>query len=74
MSKDKNRLHLQVYTPDRRLIGHFDGEFFYTNPSIDLRVDGNKVYTKEMPCKFVGDFDGREIKMLNGVIVCYLEI
>ena len=63
--------HLQVHTSDGKNIGHFDGEFFYTTPAVNLRVDGDEVYTLDMPCKYVGTFEENAIKLLDGSIPYY---
>lgn len=69
----KNKLHLQVYSSEHQHIGHFDGEFFYTMPAVPLRVDGQEVYTTELPCKFVGYFIDNKLKMLDGTTPYYFE-
>lgn len=69
----KKQLHLQVYTSWHQHIGHFDGEFFYTTPQVLLRVNGQEVYTTELPCKFVGYFTGNELKMLDGSTPYYFK-
>ncbi len=69
----KQEPHLQVFTANRKHIGHFDGEFFYTNPEVDLRVDGDEVYTRDIPCEFVGYFKSNQIKRLDGTVLYYFE-
>lgn len=71
MVNKKLEPHLQVYTSDDKHIGHFDGELFYTNPPVELRVDGDEVYTKEIPCKFVGNLTENRIKLLDGSVPFY---
>ena len=58
--------HLQVFTAAREHIGHFDGELFYTNPPVNLRVDGDEVYARDIPCRFVGHLKGHRIELLDG--------
>ncbi len=47
--------HLQVFKQPNVHIGHFDGEFFYPPGSVNFRVDGDEVYSLEMPAKFIGN-------------------
>ena len=61
----RKELHLQVFTAAHEHIGHFDGEFFYTNPPINLRVDGDEVYTREAPCRHVGSLNSGRIELGN---------
>lgn len=49
------KTHLQVFKRPNRHIGHFDGEYFYPPGSVNLRVDGNEIYTLEIPTTFVGN-------------------
>lgn len=67
----KKEPHLQVFTAENEHIGHFDGEFFYTSPPINLRVDGDEVYTNEIPCRLVGSFNGRRVELLDGSVPYY---
>ena len=67
----KNEIHLQVFTAEDKHIGHFDGEFFYTNPPINLRVDGDEVYTRNIPTRFVGNITGSRIQLLDGSVPYY---
>jgi hypothetical protein len=69
----KKKPHLQVYTSEHQHIGHFDGEFFYTMPQVPLRVDGDEVYTTELPCELVGNLIGNELRMLDGLTPYYFE-
>lgn len=66
--------HLQVFTKTHEHIGHFDGEFFYTNPPINLRVDGDEVYTRDIPCKFIGTFKNSRIELLDGTVPFYFSV
>ena len=52
-----NNTHLQVFKQPNEHIGHFDGEFFYPPGRVNLRVDGDEIYTSDMPAKFVGNVD-----------------
>ena len=63
--------HLQVFTAAHEHIGHFDGEFFYTNPQVNLRVDGDEVYTRDIPSKFVGNLRSNRIELLDGSVPYY---
>ena len=65
--------HLQVFTNNRKHIGHFDGEFFYTNPPTNLKVDGENVYTTEMPSKHFGFISNNEIRNSSEEVIFYLE-
>lgn len=64
--------HLQVHTPDDLHIGHFDGEFFYTTPGVNLRVDGDEVYNLDVPADYVGTFEDGKIRALDGTLLYYL--
>ncbi len=66
-------IHLQVYTKERKHIGHFDGEFFYTNPPTNLRVDDEDVYTYGLNATYIGTFTGNTIESLTGEALFYLE-
>lgn len=68
-----SEVHLQVFTKNRKHIGHFDGEFFYTNPPTNLRVDGEDVYTTEIPCKPFGILFENEIRNHSAEVIFYLE-
>lgn len=50
-----NNTHLQVFKRPNEHVGHFDGEYFYPPGSINLRVDGDEIYTLEIPTRFVGN-------------------
>ena len=65
--------HLQVFTATHKHIGHFDGEFFYTTDDVNLRVDGDEVYTRDTPRKFVGHLRNNRVEFLDGSIPYYLE-
>lgn len=69
----KKKLHLQVYSSGHQHLGYFDGEFFYTTPPVPLRVDGQEVYTVELPSKFVGYFIENKLQMLDGSTTYYFE-
>jgi len=62
----KSVTHLQVYTISNKHVGHFDGEKFYTNPAIPLRVDGIEVYTDGIPAILVGYVKDNQIELLDG--------
>ena len=67
----RKKPHLQVFTTAHEHIGHFDGEFFYTSPQVNLRVDGDEVYTRDIPCKFVGNLRGNRIELLDDSVPYY---
>lgn len=50
-----NNTHLQVFKRPNEHVGHFDGEYFYPPGSVNLRVDGDEIYTLEVPTRFVGN-------------------
>lgn len=50
-----NNTHLQVFKEPDTHIGHFDGEFFYPTGSVNFRVDGDKIFSLDMPAKFIGN-------------------
>lgn len=50
-----NNTHLQVFKQPNTHIGHFDGEFFYPTGSVNFRVDGDEIYSLDMPAKFIGN-------------------
>ena len=50
-----NKTHLQVFDKSYTHIGHFDGEFFYPEGSVKFRIDGNEIYSLDMPAKFIGN-------------------
>jgi hypothetical protein len=47
--------HLQVFKQPNTHIGHFDGEFFYPEGSVNFRVDGDEIYSLDIPSKFIGE-------------------
>ena len=65
--------HLQVFTSAHEHIGHFDGECFYTNIDVNLRVDNDEVYTRTLPSRLVGYFKNHQIELLDGSIPYYLK-
>ncbi|MFZ6843696.1 hypothetical protein [Undibacterium sp. RuTC16W] len=65
--------HLQVYNAENKHIGHFDGQLFYTSPKVDLKVDGEEVYTLEMPCKLIGYYKNNSIALLDGTKLYYFQ-
>lgn len=68
-----NNTHLQVFKKPNDHIGHFDGEFFYPPGRVNLRVDGEEIYTLDIPAKFVGyvvkDGDVYLLRDINGSIL-----
>lgn len=46
--------HLQVFQPPNTHIGHFDGEYFYPPGIVSFRVDGEEIYSLDMPTKLIG--------------------
>ena len=65
-------VYLQVYNAQGKNIGHFDGEFFYTNPKTNLRVDGSEVYSLSNST-YVGEVEGSTIVDLSGNILYRLQ-
>ncbi|WP_337074150.1 hypothetical protein [Aeromonas veronii] len=68
-----NNTHLQVFKKPNDHIGHFDGKFFYPPGRVNLRVDGEEIYTLDIPAKFVGyvvkDGDVYLLRDINGSIL-----
>jgi hypothetical protein len=64
-------VHLQVYDVQGAHIGHFDGEFFYTTPKSQLRVDGKEVYSLTNG-SFLGMVDDSNIVDLSGKVIYQL--
>lgn len=57
----------QAYDASGSHIGTFDGEFLYNlSGKITLRVDGEEVYTTEIPCKYIGVYENNEAIKLDG--------
>ncbi|MCP4989225.1 MAG: hypothetical protein GY928_25155 [Colwellia sp.] len=49
--------------------GSFDGEYLRNLEGKAIyRVDGDEVYTTDIPCKFIGNFNGSQFIELNGSI------
>lgn len=67
-------MHKQVYDAMGRHTGTFDGECVYDHSSkIVLRVDGDEIYNLEIPCKYVGVFEGNQATGFDGAILFRLE-
>lgn len=63
-------MHKQAYDANGGHIGIFDGEFLYNKSgTIALRVDGNEVYTTDIPCKYIGTYEANEAKRLDGTLL-----
>lgn len=67
-------MHKQAYDVNGSHIGTFDGEFLYNmSGKIELRVDGDEVYTTETPCKYIGVYEGNEARKLDGSVLFRIE-
>lgn len=65
----------QVYNANGTHIGTFDGEHVYNMAGkILLRVDGDEVYTAEIPCKYIGCYVHNEATGLDGAIIFRTEV
>jgi hypothetical protein len=63
-------MHKQAYDANGSHIGTFDGEFLYNmSGKIALRVDGDEVYTTEIPCKYIGAYENNEVRKLDGSLI-----
>lgn len=63
-------MHKQAYDASGRCIGTFDGEFLYNmSGNMALRVDGDEVYTTEIPCKYIGVYENNEARTLDGSLL-----
>lgn len=61
-------MHKQVFDKNGQHIGHFDGEFFYTTPKTDIRVDGSEVYSLSNGA-YIGELDGDNIIDFSGSVM-----
>lgn len=67
-------MHKQVYDQNGKHVGTFDGEYVYDfSGKMFLRVDETEVYNMEMPCKYVGNFEGNQAAKLDGSILFRVE-
>jgi hypothetical protein len=63
-------VHKQAYDANGSHIGTFDGEFLYNmSGKIALRVDGDEVYTTEIPNKYIGVYENNEARKLDGSLL-----
>jgi hypothetical protein len=63
-------MHKQAYDDNGFNIGTFDGEFLYDiSGKMKLRVDGDEIYTLEIPCKYIGVYEANEARKLDGSIL-----
>jgi len=63
-------MHKQAYDANGSHIGTFDGEFLYNMiGKIALRVDGDEVYTTDIPCKYIGLYENSEARKLDGALL-----
>ncbi len=63
-------MHKQAYDANGSHIGTFDGEYLYNSSGkIALRVDGDEVYTTDIPCKYIGTFENYEARKLDGSLL-----
>ena len=67
-------MHKQVYDSKGIHIGTFDGEFIndFSGKTI-LRVDGDEAYTIEVPCKYIGIYEGGDILKLDSSLLFRIE-
>lgn len=60
----------QAYDANGSHIGTFDGEFLYNmSGKIALRVDGDEVYTTDIPCKHIGIYESNEARKPDGALL-----
>lgn len=60
---------MQIYDKSGVLKGTFDGEYLYDlEDKMFLRVDGDEVYTMDIPCKYIGVFEQNIITQLDGTL------
>lgn len=63
-------MHKQAYDENGNHIGTFDGEYLYSKSgNIALRIDDDKVYTTEIPCKYIGVYENNEARKLDGALL-----
>ncbi|RYY02346.1 MAG: hypothetical protein EOO53_12200 [Gammaproteobacteria bacterium] len=64
----------KVYDSDGNMIGVFDGEYLYDlSGDISLRVNGNEVFTTNVPCSYIGTFEKNEAIALDGNLLFRIE-
>jgi hypothetical protein len=62
-------MNMQIYDKSGVLKGTFDGEYLYDlEDKMFLRVDGDEVYTMDIPCKYIGVFEQNIITQLDGTL------
>jgi hypothetical protein len=62
-------MNMQIYDKSGVLKGTFDGGYLYDlEGKMFLRVDGDEVYTMDIPCKYVGVFEQNIITQLDGTL------
>jgi hypothetical protein len=62
-------MNMQIYDKSGVFKGTFDGEYLYDlEGKMFLRVDGDEVYTMDIPCKYVGVFEQNIITQLDGTL------
>ena len=67
-------MHKQAYDAVGSHIGIFDGEYLYNlSGEVILRVDGNEIYSMDIPCKCLGTLEGGEASDLNGILLFRVE-
>lgn len=67
-------MHKQAYHANGSHIGTFDGEFLYNmSGKITPRVDGDEVYTTDIPYKYIGVYENNEARKLDGAILFHTE-
>jgi len=67
-------MHKQAYDSNGKHIGMFDGEYLYNlSGEILLRVDGDEVYSLNIPCSYLGNFNGNEAEKKDGSLIFRVE-
>lgn len=56
------------------IIGVFDGEYYYDlSGRMILRIDGDEIYTLDIPCTYIGIFEKNEAKTIDGKLIFRIE-
>lgn len=60
----------QAYDAQGNHMGFFDGKYLYDlRYKMLLRVDGDEVYTLEIPTEYIGTFERSVAKRLDGTVI-----